>query len=52
MYSLKILKEAVKEFQEAAEWYEEKSEGLGLRFIEVIKNKLEIIQNHPERNPK
>ncbi len=52
MGTIQILEEADKEFQEAANWYEDKSEGLGLRFIEVIKIKLEVIQRNPERNPK
>lgn len=52
MGTIQILEEADKEFQKAANWYEDKSEGLGLRFIEVIKIKLEVIQRNPERNPK
>ena len=50
MYNLILLEEADKEFQDAALWYEEKSSGLGLRFIEVIKRKFEIIQQFPESN--
>ena len=50
MHTLITLEEADKELQEAAVWYEEKSSGLGFRFIEVIERKLEIIQEHPERN--
>jgi len=50
--TLVILEEADREFQDAAIWYEQKSSGLGLRFIEVIKRKLEIIREHPERNQK
>ncbi len=50
MYRLIILEEADKEFQDAAKWYEQQTEGLGLRFIEIIKRKLEIILEHPERN--
>lgn len=52
MYTLKILQEADNEFQEGAQWYDEQADGLGLRFIDVIKHKLEIIQKFPERNPK
>ena len=52
MYNLILLEEADKEFQDAALWYEEKSSGLGLRFIEVIKRKFEIIQQFPESNPR
>lgn len=46
MYNLIILEEADKEFQEAAVWYEGQSQGLGVRFIETIKLKLEIIREH------
>ena len=52
MYTLRILEYADKELQETAQWYEGSKKGLGLRFIEVIKHKLEIIQRYPERNPK
>jgi hypothetical protein len=52
LYKLKILREADKELQEGAQWYEGQADGLGLRFIEVIKHKLEVIQKYPERNPK
>jgi hypothetical protein len=36
LHRLIILEEADKEFQEAATWYEQQTEGLGLRFIEII----------------
>ena len=52
MHILHILEEASLEFEKAALWYEEKSDGLGSRFIDVIKKKLEIIQEHPERSAK
>ncbi len=52
MYKLKLLEEADKEFEEAAAWYEEKSSGLGVRFIETVRSKLEDIREHPERNTK
>ena len=50
MNTLIVLKEADKELKEAAVWYEEKSPGLGMRFIEVINQKLGTILEHPERN--
>ncbi len=52
MYTLSILEEASKEFTEAAQWYEQKSEGLGYRFIETIQRKLQLIQQFPERYPR
>ena len=51
MYILKLLEEADKEFQEAAEWYETRSEGLGGRFVDIVKKKFETIKEHPERYP-
>jgi hypothetical protein len=31
LYKLKVLREADKEFQEGAQWYEEQADGLGIR---------------------
>jgi len=52
VHTLSLLDEASKEFAEAAAWYEEKSEGLGNRFIDAIQKKLLLIQQFPERYPK
>ncbi len=52
MYKLLILEEADKELQDAAVWYEEKSNGLGLRFVETISKKIESIHEHPTRYAK
>ena len=52
MNKLVVLEDAEREFVQAARWYEEKSEGLGLRFIDVVKHKLELIRDDPERSPK
>lgn len=52
MYQLEVIAEANAEFEESASWYEDNSEGLGLRFIEVIRKKLESIQEFPEHYPK
>ena len=51
-YTIKLLEETDKEFSEAAAWYEEQSTGLGIRFINVIQNKLNLIAQYPERYPK
>lgn len=51
-YQLILLEEADKEYQEAALWYESNSSGLGLRFIDIIEKKLQLIQEYPERFPK
>lgn len=47
-----LLEEADKEYKEAAQWYEEKSNRLGFRFIDIIETKIKAIQVHPERYPK
>ncbi len=52
MNTLIILEDADRELRQAAVWYEERSSGLGLRFVDVIGQKLEIIRHYPERNPK
>jgi plasmid stabilization system protein ParE len=51
MYILKFLEDARTEFEEAAEWYEISRRGLGERFRNLVKNKIEVIQDHPERFP-
>lgn len=52
MNTLIVLEDADRELLQAAEWYESKRKGLGLRFIDVIENKLNSIRDYPERNPK
>ena len=52
MYKLILSEEATKEFSEAAQWYEEKSGGLGEKYINIIQGKLKLIQQFPERYPK
>ncbi len=52
IYKLIINEEAQKEFEEAAAWYEEQQTGLGGRFVNVIRTKLELIAEYPERYPK
>ena len=43
---------ADKEFSEAYQWYEERLEGLGSRFIESIGDQLNQITNDPLSHPK
>ena len=50
MNTLIVIEAADKELKEAAVWYEEKSPGLGMRFIAVISQKSETILEHQERN--
>ena len=52
MNTLIILEEADNELSKAVVWYEERSNGLGFRFLEVIKQKLETVLEYPERNTK
>lgn len=42
MHSIKFLEDARIEFQEAAEWYETRRDGLGGRFRDIVQNKIEI----------
>jgi len=51
MLTLKFLEDAGIEFQEAVEWYETRSSGLGERFRDLTK-KIESIVEHPETYPK
>jgi plasmid stabilization system protein ParE len=52
MLTVKFLEDATIEFQEAAEWYETRSVGLGERFRDLVTKKIESIIEHPERYPK
>ena len=48
MKPVKIGKEAAREFEEAAAWYESEQEGLGERFIEAFEHALQLLA---EKNP-
>jgi toxin ParE1/3/4 len=48
IYSLKLQAEAIIDLQEAFEWYENKSFGLGFEFIEEVQSAYEKICNHPQ----
>ena len=43
---------AQKELAEAFHWYEERSSGLGLRFIEAVNKRLVELSHYPERYAK
>ncbi|MEX6687309.1 type II toxin-antitoxin system RelE/ParE family toxin [Danxiaibacter flavus] len=51
-YKIEFHPEALKEIQESYSWYEDRSAGLGKRFIEAIDYRLSLILNDPERYPK
>ncbi len=50
-YKVILSSEAVKELQESYEWYEGRSEGLGVRFIELIDKVIKLILVNPEGYP-
>lgn len=52
IFTVKFLEDALIEFQEAAEWYEIRSEGLGEQFQDLVSKKIDSIKEHPERYPK
>jgi plasmid stabilization system protein ParE len=43
---------AAEEFQESYVWYEGLKKGLGLRFIEILDNAIDLIKGNPEGFPK
>lgn len=47
-YSCRLHPETEKDFIEAYEWYEDKSEGLGERFLKAVRRKIEEIVTNPE----
>lgn len=47
--SIIYLPGALQEFEASFEFYEERTVGLGVRFEDRLKEKLEIILQHPER---
>lgn len=51
-YAVELHVEAVQELQEAYVWYEERSEGLGDRFITLLNRRLGQIAENPERYPR
>lgn len=51
VYDIIILSDADYEFQEYALWYENKNEGLGLRFISIIEETIHKISKSPKRYP-
>ena len=47
--TLTLLPEANAELHEAAHWYDERRLGLGTKFLEVVTEVLESIEQNPER---
>lgn len=50
-FKIEFHPEALKEIQESYSWYEDRSSGLGKRFIEAIDYRLSLIIRDPERYP-
>jgi plasmid stabilization system protein ParE len=48
---VKFVTEAIYEFHESVDWYESKTNGLGLRFIDEIDSTIERIKLNPEFYP-
>lgn len=46
---IRLRREAQKEYDESADWYESRRRGLGLRFVAALQQTLQSISNHPER---
>lgn len=46
-YKIKLLREARLDIKEIIEWYDEEKPGLGKRFYESLKSKLNYIRKHP-----
>lgn len=46
-FTIRFSKKAEKEFSEAFEWYEERSDGLGYRFEASLHKMLDVVVNTP-----
>jgi mRNA-degrading endonuclease RelE of RelBE toxin-antitoxin system len=51
-YKIELHPDAADELGESYQWYEERSEGLGVRFIASVNKRLNEIAVHPERYAK
>jgi mRNA-degrading endonuclease RelE of RelBE toxin-antitoxin system len=52
IFQIELHPEAVKELTDSFTWYEERSIGLGLRFIKFVDQRLMEIAENPDRYPK
>ena len=50
-FSIILSSRAQKEVTKAWEWYEDKKEGLGDRFIKSLISRLQLIEQYPDRYP-
>ena len=51
VYTSILSTRAQKEITQSWEWYEERQQGLGDRFIKEVINKIRLIEQFPERYP-
>lgn len=51
-YKIELHPKAVEELQDAYSWYEERSEGLGKRFVNYLNKRIVELSEVPERYPK
>ena len=51
-YRVELHGEAERELMDAYQWYEERSEGLGRRFIALLHKRLNQLAEDPERYPR
>jgi plasmid stabilization system protein ParE len=49
--SIRLRRAAQSEYDNAADWYEARGRGLGLRFVAAIQQKLQTISGQPDRYP-
>jgi plasmid stabilization system protein ParE len=47
MFSVELLQTAIADLEDAYDWYEQQSEGLGDRFIKELEDQLETISKNP-----
>jgi mRNA-degrading endonuclease RelE of RelBE toxin-antitoxin system len=47
-YKFSLHPDTQKDFTEAYEWYQDKTEGLGERFLKAVRKKIEEIATNPE----
>ena len=50
-FSIILSTRAQKEVSQAWEWYEDKKQGLGDRFLKSLISRLQLIEKYPERYP-
>ena len=49
---VRVLVQAEEEAEEAARWYEERKEGLGIEFLDSLAQALEAIEENPQQFPR